>query len=80
MIFGFILNDLIVANIYPAHEIFKYFMTPEMMMAEEKTVRYQQYKHFMKNKENKYDFLELGVLEKFPYPKLTKEGKGPMSG
>ena len=35
---------------------------------DEKHVRYQQYRHFMNIRDNKYDFLELGVLEKFPYP------------
>jgi hypothetical protein len=36
-------------------------------------IRYNQYEHYIKNKDSKYDFLDLGVLEKFPYPKKAVE-------
>lgn len=32
-------------------------------------IRYRQYKNFIQKKDKKFDFLDLGVLEKFPYPK-----------
>jgi hypothetical protein len=35
---------------------------------DEKHIRYQQYRHYMQHRDDKYDFMELGVLEKFPYP------------
>jgi len=35
----------------------------------EAIIRYEQYNHYAKNKDRKFDFLDIGVLEKFPYPK-----------
>jgi hypothetical protein len=35
---------------------------------DEKHIRFQQFKYYMKRRDDKYDFMELGVLEKFPYP------------
>ena len=53
-------------NIFLTYE---YFMLKGLdFKVDEKHVRYQQYRHFMDRRDNKYDFLELGVLEKFPYP------------
>lgn len=34
----------------------------------EKTFRYLQYKNYMEKRDNRFDFLELGVMDKFPYP------------
>ncbi len=34
-------------------------------------LRYEQYQHYMKNKSNKYDFMNLSVMEKYPYPAPT---------
>lgn len=41
-------------------------------LTEEKIVRVRQFRYFQKRRDNRFDFLELGVLEKFPYP-LDKE-------
>lgn len=68
-------NDVLASNLYPVHEAIMVFF-PELTKWEEKFVRFQQYKYFMEKRTIKYDFLELGVLEKFPYPRLNApEGK-----
>jgi hypothetical protein len=72
-------NDIVVFNLFPFHELLATFCSPELMKIEEKVVRYHQYKNFMAKRDSKYDFLELGVLEKFPYPTSLFAGeKGPM--
>lgn len=35
---------------------------------EQKFIRFAQFKYYTKNRDDKYDFMELGVLEKYPYP------------
>lgn len=47
------------------------FAGKEMDYFTEAVIRYEQFENFQKNKDKKYDFLELGVLDKFPYPKKT---------
>ena len=61
-------NDVIVGNIFPLHEIIIYFLDNRLLASEDKILRYQQYVYFQKRRNPKFDFLELGVLEKFPYP------------
>lgn len=39
----------------------------------ENILRHRQYKYFMKHRDNKFDFLELGVLEVYPYRDLSLE-------
>lgn len=41
--------------------------------SEQKIIRFKQYKHFMSNKKRKFDFMELGTLENFPYPDNVQE-------
>lgn len=54
-------------NFFPLLEYAKYYSEePDLDM--EKLLRFRQYKHYLKHRKNKYDFLELGVLEKYPYP------------
>lgn len=58
--------QLIVGQTFPLFEVFRLQgMSNEI---EEKHIRYQQYRHYIKHRDDKYDFMELGVLEKFPYP------------
>lgn len=61
-----IFPQLIVGQTFPLFE----FLRLQGMSgdADEKHIRYQQYKYYMKKRDDKYDFMELGVLEKFPYP------------
>ena len=65
MAFGF-LNNMIMSNLFPFHEFYYLIGFPHTV--EEKYVRYEQFVYFQKHRDPKYDCLELGVLEKFPYP------------
>lgn len=34
----------------------------------EATLRYLQYKHYKKNKDKTFQFMDLGIFDKYPYP------------
>ena len=70
LIFHWLLAQQIAGQVFPLFEFFKLQgLTSDF---DEKHIRYQQYKHYMKNRDDKYDFMELGVLEKNPYPITAK--------
>jgi hypothetical protein len=61
-----LLAQLIAGQIFPLFEFFRLQgMDGDI---DEKHIRFQQFKYYMKRRDDKYDFMELGVLEKFPYP------------
>ena len=76
MFFTWMANDVLVSNLYPAHEVITLAMG-QLNKWEEKFVRKQQYNHLMAHRSPKYDFLELGVLEKFPYPRVVAPEGSP---
>ena len=45
----------------------------EMSELTEAYLRYGQYENYMKNKDKKFDFLDIGILDKFPYAKPVKK-------
>ena len=31
-------------------------------------LRFMQYKHYKQNRDNKFEFMDLGILDKYPFP------------
>jgi hypothetical protein len=60
-----------VGQLFPLYELKTLIGSPPL--TEEKIVRVRQFRYFQKKRDNRFDFLELGVLEKFPYPLPNKE-------
>lgn len=60
------LAENIMGELFPAYELFKFYGIQGE--TEEKHIRHKQYQYYKKHRDDKYDFMELGVLEKFPYP------------
>ena len=36
----------------------------------EELLRINQYRRYMKNRDHKFDFMDLGVMERFPFPEI----------
>jgi hypothetical protein len=62
----YLYGECFMGKAFPTFELIRLYGEKDELT--EKHLRFQQYQYYQKHRDDKYDFMEIGVLEKFPYP------------